>query len=105
MYVKKKDTNTAKLFMKYNYDANGNTVERIVYTDTGEVKTTFEYDTLNRVVKTIAGGKVTEYLYDNAGNRFIKKGPEGTTFYLRHGQTAVAMDIELGQAGIRSSPK
>lgn len=101
VYVKKKDTTTAKLYMKYTYDANGNTIERIAYTDTGEVKTTFEYDTLNRVVKTIAGGKVTEYLYDNAGNRFIKKGPEGTTLYLRHGQTSVAMDIELGQTGIK----
>jgi RHS repeat-associated protein len=52
-------------------------------------------------MKTTEGGKVTEYFYDNTGNRFIKKGPEGTTLYLRHGQTSVAMDIELGQAGIK----
>ncbi len=95
VYVKKKDTSTTKLFLKYTYDANGNTVERVAYTDKGEVKTTFEYDTLNRVLKTTTAGKVTEYLYDNAGNRFIKKGLDGTTLYLRHGQTAVAMDIEL----------
>ena len=101
VHVKKKDTSTAKLFLKYVYDANGNTIERIAYTDKGEVKTAFEYDTLNRVVKTTEGGKSTEYLYDNAGNRFIKKGPEGTTLYLRHGQTSVAMDIEFGEAGIK----
>lgn len=49
------------------------------------------------------GGKTTQYLYDNAGNRFIKIGSNGTTLYLRHGQTAVAMDIEIppGQAGVK----
>ncbi|HEX3047264.1 MAG TPA: RHS repeat-associated core domain-containing protein, partial [Bacillota bacterium] len=40
-------------------------------------------------------GKIAEYLYDNAGNRFIKKSSNGTTLYLRHGETAVAMDIEM----------
>ena len=101
VYVKKKDASTAKPYLKYAYDANGNTVERIAYTDKGEVKIAFEYDTLNRVVKTTEGGKSTEYLYDNSGNRFVKKGPEGTTLYLRHGQTSVAMDIEFGEAGIK----
>ena len=46
-------------------------------------------------MKTTQNGKITEYLYDNAGNRFIKKAPEGVTLYLRHGQIAVAMDIEI----------
>jgi RHS repeat-associated protein len=50
---------------------------------------------LNRLVKTTEGTKVSEYFYDNAGNRFIKKDADGTTVYLRHGQIAVAMDIEV----------
>ncbi|NLC52965.1 MAG: hypothetical protein GX770_03250, partial [Firmicutes bacterium] len=95
VYVKKNGSVGLELFLKYTYDANGNTIERISYTEAGEVVTKFEYDTLNRVVRTVEGSKVTEYLYDNAGNRFIKKGPEGTTLYHRHGQIAVAMDIEI----------
>ncbi len=95
VYLQRKEAANARLFMKYTYDANGNTIERIIYTDTGEVKTEIEYDTLNRVVRTTEGGKVTEYLYDNVGNRFVKKGPEGTILYLRHGQIAVAMDIKM----------
>ncbi|MBN1113101.1 MAG: hypothetical protein JXA53_09345, partial [Bacteroidales bacterium] len=58
-----------------------------------------EYDTMNRLVKTTETVEgvvtVTEYFYDNAGNRFIKKSSSGTTVYLRHGQIAVALDIEL----------
>ena len=46
-------------------------------------------------MKTTSSGKITECLYDNAGNRFIKKDSSGFTLYLRHGQTAVAMDIEV----------
>lgn len=93
--VTKKDTTENRLYLSFTYDANGNTVERILYTATGEVKTSFAYDTMNRLVKTVTEGKTTEYLYDNAGNRFIKKSPDAITLYLRYGQTAVAMDIEI----------
>jgi len=51
---------------------------------------------MNRLLKTIENGtKTTEYRYDNAGNRFIKKTDKELTVYLRHGQIAVAMDIEV----------
>jgi len=50
---------------------------------------------MNRLLSTTQGEDETIYSYDNAGNRFIKQSPEGTTIYLRHGQIAVAMDIEL----------
>ena len=51
---------------------------------------------MNRLIKTIENGtKTTEYKYDNAGNRFIKKTDKELTLYLRHGQIAVAMDIEI----------
>lgn len=59
VYVRRSDTTTDELFLKYTYDANGNTIERIAYTEAGEVVTSFEYDTLNRVVRTVEGGKVT----------------------------------------------
>lgn len=48
-------------------------------------------------MKTTEDGKGTEYLYDNTGNRFIKKD----STLPRRGQTSVAMDIELGQAGVK----
>ena len=98
IYLKKKGATASHLYIKFTYDDNGNTTSRMIYTDSGQVKTitTFEYDTLNRLLKSTQDGKITEYLYDNAGNRFIKKSPNGTiTLYLRHGQTAVALDIEL----------
>ncbi|MBN2443560.1 MAG: hypothetical protein JXJ04_19530 [Spirochaetales bacterium] len=81
--------------MAYEYDNCGNTTKRTIYKEEGEDVIVFEYDTMNRLVKTTEGADVTEYFYDNAGNRFIKINPAGTTVYLRHGQIAVAMDIEL----------
>ncbi|HEX3044270.1 MAG TPA: polymorphic toxin-type HINT domain-containing protein [Bacillota bacterium] len=95
VYQKKKDATSAQLYLKFEYDRNGNTTARTIYTATGEVRTSFEYDTLGRVIKTTQGGKTSEYLYDSAGNRFLKKGTDGITLYLRHGQTVVAMDIEI----------
>lgn len=94
------DSQTKELFAEYEYDANGNTTKRTIYQKDGGIQViTFEYDTMNRLVKTVedkAGTlKTTEYFYDNAGNRFIKKTDDKTTVYLRHGQIAVAMDLEL----------
>jgi|GEM_PF-2589150 len=94
--LQKEGESVKTVFAEYLYDANGNTIKRTIHTDEGDKIIDFVYDTMNRLTKTTENnGDVTEYLYDNAGNRFIKKSPESTTVYLRHGQIAVAMDIEL----------
>jgi RHS repeat-associated protein len=96
VYVKKAGTTTRKLFAEYFYDANGNTVKRVIHKPEGPETVTFAYDTMNRVVMTQNGPRTIEYTYDNAGNRLYKKESGGAlTVYLRHGQIAVAMDIEL----------
>ncbi len=94
--LKKKDDDIAKEFISYKYDSNGNLTERNINADDGTVTVAFEYDTMNRLLKTIESGKTITYYYDNAGNRFIKQESDGElTLYLRHGQIAVAMDIEI----------
>ena len=95
--LQKKDTLTKKVFAEYVYDKNGNTTKRtITKTDGTKSIIVFTYDTMNRLLTTIENGtKKTEYRYDNAGNRFIKKTDKELTVYLRHGQIAVAMDIEV----------
>jgi RHS repeat-associated protein len=100
--LRKEGEVSSRVFAAYEYDGNGNTIKRTIYKEDNEAEIiSFEYDTLNRLVRTEevggqgSGARVTEYFYDNAGNRFIKKDPEGTTVYLRHGQIAVAMDIEI----------
>jgi RHS repeat-associated protein len=103
--VEEEESFKKRLFAEYTYDANGNTVNRKIYHKDGTIKeeTVFSYDTMNRVLGTetfgTSGQNITTYYYDNAGNRFIKKGSSGTTIYLRHGQIAVAMDIELPAEG------
>lgn len=83
-------------FATYQYDQNGNTTRREIYPAAGGTQVlTLQYDTLNRLVRSTADGEVTTYRYDNAGNRLVKQTPDQTTVYLRHGQIAVAMDIEL----------
>jgi YD repeat-containing protein len=40
-----------------------------------------------QLIDTEQEGKVSEYSYDPAGNRFLKKGPDGRlTLYLQRGQ-------------------
>jgi RHS repeat-associated protein len=94
IWLKKKDQSVKKLFAEYTYDANGNTLTRDLYGTGAATRTEFTYDTLNRLVTTTSGGKTTSYAYDNAGNRLYKKNADGMTLYLRHGQIAVAMDVE-----------
>jgi len=72
-----------------------------------ETKTTTNYTkTNNTKAENITHPKIQRNLcqsviirenpcYDNAGNRFIKKTEKELTLYLRHGQIAVAMDIEI----------
>ena len=96
IYVTEEGGTEGRLFTRYWYDANGNTVKREVYPAGSETQVLeLEYDTMNRLVKSVLDGEATTYSYDNAGNRLVKETPEGTTVYLRHGQIAVAMDIEL----------
>ncbi|WP_319476455.1 RHS repeat-associated core domain-containing protein [Marispirochaeta aestuarii] len=84
------------LFAEYYYDANGNTVQRSLHAGSEVQTTLFSYDELNRLTESEEGGDVTTYRYDNAGNRFLKEESDGAvTLYLRHGQIAVAMDIEI----------
>lgn len=86
---------TDKLYAEYEYDSNGNTRKRTIYGDSGNTITTFNYDTLNRLLSATVNGKSVHYQYDNAGNRFIKTTLDKTTIYLRHGQVAVAMDVDI----------
>jgi len=95
VWLKKKGATLKALFAEYSYDANGNTTIRKIHSQTGIKQTTFSYDTLNRLVMTDDGKQQTVYTYDNAGNRLYKQDKNGLTLYLRHGQIAVAMDVEV----------
>lgn len=107
IYQTKKDEGIKRIFTEYGYDNSGNTISRIIYfydTDgngdlvTTTNTTTFVYDCYNRLVVTEnqETGEHVRYAYDNAGNRLIKSSNNGSvTLYLRHGQIAVAMDIEV----------
>jgi RHS repeat-associated protein len=94
----KKETNSAGQRVDYIYDARGNKTEARNYFDASNyISIKFEYDGLNRAVKTIDGsngntafvydkldrltaktaadGGITEYFYDNAGNKVGERGP------------------------------
>ena len=73
IYRKKKDVAIESLYVAYEYDDCGNTTKRIIYKDEGTEEINFDYDAMNRLVMTTKNTEViTEYFYDNAGNRFIK---------------------------------
>ena len=94
---KKQGESTYTLYIEYEYDENGNTIKRTIHTEEVDEVIDFKYDTMNRLIETTEGSDITYYYYDNAGNRFIKIGTDATTVYLRHGQIAVAMDIEINE--------
>lgn len=86
--------------IEYEYDNNGNTIKKSVFTNKGNEITEYKYDTLNRLIESSNLKGICNYSYDNAGNRFVKTIDENTTVYLRQGAISVAMDIELtGQTG------
>lgn len=99
IYIMSEGEHTKRKFAEYLYDNNGNTIKRTLYTKEGPRIVEFKYDTMNRVVKTIENGSnTTIYTYDNGGNRLTKQTSSSITLYLRHGQIAVAMDIEINLA-------
>jgi RHS repeat-associated protein len=86
------------LVISYEYDANGNTSKMTEHLPSGAVDTIYSYDTLNRLIQSVGPHGTATYAYDNANNRFYKSNAEGEkTLYLRHGQIAVAMDLEWGK--------
>ncbi|MBB6478468.1 peptidoglycan DD-metalloendopeptidase family protein [Spirochaeta isovalerica] len=94
--VKREGELSRTLYAQYAYDENGNTTSRTIYGQDGIETVVFEYDVLNRLIKTTRGSEYTEYTYDNAGNRVVKVSSDGSlTLYLRHGTIAVAMDMEV----------
>jgi YD repeat-containing protein len=73
----------------FDYDARGN----LILSDTQNGKTTYVYDTRNRLagVRNLAGGMETEvgiYAYDEASNRITKRhlGLDLWTYFIRDGQ-------------------
>ncbi|VAW62070.1 Rhs-family protein [hydrothermal vent metagenome] len=66
---------------KFTYDERGNLI-REIRGKGGKLKTTFEYNLQNQLVKTTKNGQTTEYKYDPLGRRFEKKDTFGTTKYL-----------------------
>ena len=70
IYVTEEGGTEGRLFARYWYDANGNTVKREVYPADSETQVLeLEYDTMNRLVRSVLDDEVTTYSYDNAGNR------------------------------------
>jgi YD repeat-containing protein len=89
--------NQEKLLVSYAYDANGNTIAKTEHIASGELTTSYTYDTLNRLVQSSGPHGTATYTYDNANNRFHKTNTKGeNTLYLRHGQILVGMDLEWG---------
>ncbi|MFC4047488.1 polymorphic toxin-type HINT domain-containing protein, partial [Dactylosporangium siamense] len=62
----------------YQYDASGNTTQRVV----GGATQDLEWDTEGSLAKVTEGTKITRYLNDATGNRLIRRDDTGTTLYL-----------------------
>jgi RHS repeat-associated protein len=64
----------------YNYDANGN---QTGWTDDSSgQRRTIVWDEENRIQSISDNGRETTYKYDDAGQRVIKRGPQGETAYV-----------------------
>ncbi|MEU5333209.1 polymorphic toxin-type HINT domain-containing protein [Streptomyces asoensis] len=84
-------TGTVKSTDSFTYDTGGNTHTRQLGNGTSQ---TLDWDAeghLAKVTQPVEGGsdKVTDYLYDAAGNRLIGRTPTETTLYL--GSTEVTL--------------
>ncbi|MET7426003.1 polymorphic toxin-type HINT domain-containing protein [Dactylosporangium sp. NPDC005555] len=62
----------------YQYDASGNTTQRVVGGSTQDLT----WDAEGKLAKVTEGTKITKFLNDAAGNRLIRRDDTGTTLYL-----------------------
>ncbi|MDA3850955.1 MAG: RHS repeat-associated core domain-containing protein [Spirochaetaceae bacterium] len=93
--VYRRDSGSETLVMDFEYDGNGNTTKKTEYLENAQEVTSYEYDILNRLIVSYGPQGSASYRYDNAGNRYFKTNDDGeSTLYLRHGQIAVAMELE-----------
>jgi len=75
----------------YNYDFIGN-IERIreTYGSNPSADTFYHYDPLNRMSRVDTSSGTTEYFYDYANHRILKRERDDThTFYLYHGDQVI----------------
>ncbi|MET7422493.1 polymorphic toxin-type HINT domain-containing protein [Dactylosporangium sp. NPDC005555] len=62
----------------YQYDAAGNTTQRVV----GGSTQILDWNSEGKLAKVTEGTKITQYLNDAAGQRLIRRDDTGTTLYL-----------------------
>ncbi|MGI5185572.1 polymorphic toxin-type HINT domain-containing protein [Dactylosporangium sp. CA-152071] len=79
----------------YQYDAAGNTTQRVVGGSTQDL----EWDAEGNLVKVTEGSKVTRYLNDASGNRLIRRDDTGTTLYLP------GQELHLSTANVKSATR
>jgi RHS repeat-associated protein len=78
----------------YAYDANGN---QIGWSDDGNgQQRTIIWDEENRIQNIFDNGQEQKYKYDDAGQRIIKRGPQGETAYVNQFYT-----VRNGQIGTK----
>jgi len=78
----------------YTYDANGNQTGNT--TDASGQRQTIVWNDQNEIASLSNNGQETDYVYDDSGNRVIKRGAEGETVYVNQYFT-----IRNGQIGTK----
>jgi RHS repeat-associated protein len=64
----------------FSYDANGN---QTAWThDDNGTRRSLTWDEDNRLLEVADNGQTTRFIYDEGGNRVIKRGPQGETAYV-----------------------
>jgi len=78
--------------LSFTYDANGNMLTKT----NNNYKTTLNlsWDDENRLTKTIDSSGTTEYKYDDAGKRIVKKGKYGEAVYIDSNYTVRNGNVE-----------
>ena len=67
---------TRQAFYRYEYDANGNRTSQIEDLGTGEVETTYAFDSADRLIESQRDGRTTNYVLDAVGNRIEERKTE-----------------------------
>ncbi len=75
----------------YGYDANGNMI-MVTAPGIGTVRA-LTWDDENRLTRTIEGGSATDYVYDDAGKRVIKKSGLGEVLYVNENYSVRNGDV------------